>query len=114
MGFALENFDVLGGWRTVDEGGNPIDNAGTWPSGRNIDGFTGLRAMLLDRPEGFVGTLTEKLLTYALGRRLDYYDRPTVRKIVRDAAAHEYRWSSLILGIVESPAFRMRAARAPN
>jgi mono/diheme cytochrome c family protein len=114
MGFALENFDVLGGWRTVDEGGNPIDNVGAWPNGRKIDGFTGLRAMLLEPPEGFVGTLTEKLLTYALGRRLDYYDKPTVRKIVRDAAAHEYRWSSVILGIVESPAFQMRTARAAN
>jgi hypothetical protein len=69
---------------------------------------------LLDRPEGFVGTVTEKLLAYALGRRLDYYDRPAVRKIVRDAAAQEYRWSSLLLGIVESPAFQMRAARAAN
>ena len=109
VGFALENFDVLGGWRTVDERGNPVDSAGTWPSGRKLDGFTGLRAMLLDRPEGFVGTLTEKLLAYALGRRLEYYDRPAVRKIVRDAAAEQYRWSSLILGIVQSPAFQMRS-----
>ena len=114
MGFALENFDVLGGWRSVDEAGNAIDTAGTWPSGRKIDGFTGLRAMLLDRPEGFVGTLTEKLLAYALARRLDYYDRPAVRKIVRDASTHEYRWSSVILGIVQSPEFQMRSARAPS
>ena len=94
VGFALESFDVLGGWRTVDERGNPVDSAGTWPSGRKLDGFTGLRAMLLDRPEGFVGTLTEKLLAYALGRRLEYYDRPAVRKIVRAAAAQQHRWSS--------------------
>ena len=114
MGFALENFDVLGGWRSVDERGNAVDSEGTWPSGRKIDGFTGLREMLLDRPEGFVGTLTEKLLAYALARRLDYYDRPAVRKIVRDAAAHEYRWSSVILGIVQSPEFQMRSARAPS
>jgi len=112
VGFALESFDVLGGWRTLDERGNAVDSAGTWPSGRKLDGFTGLRAMLLDRPEGFVGTLTEKLLAYALGRRLEYYDRPAVRKIVRDAAAQQYRWSSLILGIVQSPAFQMRATPA--
>ena len=112
IGFALESFDVLGGWRTLDERGNAVDSAGTWPSGRKLDGFTGLRAMLLDRPEGFVGTLTEKLLAYALGRRLEYYDRPAVRKIVRDAAAQQYRWSSLILGIVQSPAFQMRSTPA--
>jgi mono/diheme cytochrome c family protein len=112
VGFALESFDVLGGWRTVDERGNQVDSAGTWPSGRKLDGFTGLRAMLLDRPEGFVGTLTEKLLAYALGRRLETYDRPTVRKIVRDAAAQQYRWSSIVLGIVQSPAFQMRTAPA--
>jgi len=114
VGFALESFDVLGAWRTKDEGGNPVDTAGSWPNGRKIDGFAGLQAMLLDRPEGFVGTLTEKLMTYALGRRLEYYDKPVVRKIVRDAAARDYRWSALILGIAESPAFQMRAARASN
>jgi len=114
VGFALENFDVLGAWRSTDEGGNPIDATGAWQDGRNLKGFSGLRAMLLDRPEGFVGTVSEKLLAYALGRRLDYYDRPAVRKIVRDAAGQEYRWSSLILGIVESPAFLMRVSRAPN
>jgi len=114
VGFALENFDVLGAWRTLDERGNPIDARGIWHDGRTLDGISGLRAMLLDHPELFAGTVTEKLLAYALGRRLDYYDKPAVRKIVRDAATHQYRWSSLILGIVESPAFLMRAARAPN
>lgn len=114
VGFALENFDVLGKWRTADEAGNPIDATGTWQNGRNLNGFSGLRAMLLDRPEGFVGTVTEKLLAYALGRKLDYYDRPAVRKIVRDAAGQEYRWSSVILGIVESPAFLMRVSRGAN
>lgn len=114
VGFTLENFDVLGGWRTVDEAGNAIDTAGALPNGVKVDGFSGLRATLLERPEAFAGTVTEKLLAYALGRRLDYYDRPTVRKIVRAAAAHDYRWSSIILGIVESAAFRMRAARAAN
>ena len=114
MGFALEGFDVLGGRRTKDEAGNPVDTAGAWPSGRKIDGFVGLRAMLADNPEAFAGTVTEKLLSYSLGRRLEYYDRPAVRKIVRDAAAQDYRWSALIAGIVQSPAFQMRAARASN
>ena len=106
LGFALENFDVIGGWRTVDELGKPIDSSGATASGTKIDGLTGLRALLLDQPEQFPRTVTEKLMAYALGRRLEYYDRPAVRKIVRDAAASDYRWSSLILGIVESPNFR--------
>jgi hypothetical protein len=74
-----------------------------------IDGLPGLRAALLQDPEEFPRTLTGKLMAYALGRRIEYYDQPSVRKIVRDAAAKQYRWSSLILGIVESPAFLMRA-----
>jgi mono/diheme cytochrome c family protein len=106
LGFALENFDVIGGWRTVDELGKPIDASGATASGTKIDGLTGLRALLLDQPEQFPRTVTEKLMAYALGRRLDYYDRPAVRRIVRDAAANNYRWSSIILGIVESPNFR--------
>jgi len=105
LGFALENFDVIGGWRNVDELGKPIDASGATASGAKIDGLAGLRALLLDRPEQFPRTVTEKLMAYALGRRLEYYDRPAVRKIVRDAAASDYRWSSIILGIVESPNF---------
>lgn len=105
MGFALENFDVIGGWRNVDESGQRIDASGATISGRKIEGLSGLRALLLERPEQFPGTVTEKLLAYALGRRLEYYDRPAVRKIVRDAAAHQYRWSAIILGIVKSPTF---------
>ena len=117
-GFALENFDALGAWRTVYgsayEGGTPVDAAATMPSGVTIEGLSGLRALLLDRPEQFVGTVTEKLLAYALGRALEYYDQPTVRRIVRDATAEEYRWSALLLGIVESPAFLMRNAQAAD
>jgi hypothetical protein len=109
LGFALESFDATGAWRTTDEKGRPVDNVGTWPDGTEIQGFTGLRAMLLDKREMFVRNLTEKLMTYALGRRVDYYDRPTVRQIARDAAAQGYTWSSIIAGIVESPAFLMRA-----
>jgi len=110
LGFALENFDVIGGWRTVDESGKPDDASGTTASGAKVEGLAGLRSLLLDQPEQFPRTVTEKLLAYALGRRLEYYDRPAVRKIVRDAAAHDFRWSALILGIVESPAFLARAS----
>ena len=108
LGFALENFDVIGGWRTVDEAGKPVDAAGTTLSGQTVDGLAGLRSMLLARREQFPRTVTEKLLAYALGRRMEYYDRPAVRQIVRDAEAHDFRWSSLIVGIVKSPAFQMR------
>ena len=109
LGFALENFDVIGGWRTIDESGQPVDATGTTASGARIEGLAGLRALLLDNPEQFPRTVTEKLLAYAIGRRLEYYDRPTVRTIVRDAANDGYRWSSLIVGIVKSPTFLMRA-----
>ena len=114
LGFALENFDVIGGWRTIDEAGKPVDASGATVSGAKIEGLSGLRALLLDDPEQFPRTVTEKLLAFALGRRVEYYDRPAVRKIVRDAAAHDYRWSSLILGIVESPTFLMRASQAAS
>jgi mono/diheme cytochrome c family protein len=110
LGFALENFDVIGGWRTIDESGGPVDASGTTASGRKIEGLRGLRAALLDEPEQFPRTLTEKLMAYALGRRIEYYDRPAVRKIVRDAAAQNYRWSALITGIAKSPTFLMRAS----
>jgi hypothetical protein len=105
LGFALENFDVIGGWRTKDESGKAVDASGAMVSGARVEGLAGLRALLLDQPDQFPRTVTEKLLSYALGRRLEYYDHPAVRKIVRDAAANEYRWSSIILGIVESPPF---------
>ena len=109
-GFALEQFDGLGAWRTADEFGNPIDATATMPNGRTVAGMAGLRALLLERPEQFAGTVTEKLLSYALGRGLEHVDRPTVRAVVRDAAADDYRWSALIAGIVKSPAFLMRNA----
>jgi hypothetical protein len=108
LGFSLENFDVVGGWRTIDEAGKPVDASGTTANGEKIDGLAGLRAVLLEQPDQFPRTVTEKLMAYALGRRLEYYDEPTVRKIVHGAAARQYRWSSIILGIVESPAFLMR------
>jgi hypothetical protein len=107
LGFSLENFDASGGWRTVDESGKPVDATGTTANGAKLEGLSGLRTLLLERPEQFPRTVTEKLLAYAIGRRLDYYDRPAVRTIVRNAAAQDYRWSSLILGIVKSPTFLM-------
>ena len=109
VGFALEHFDAIGGWRTVDEAGRPVDPKGTTVSGTSVDGLSGLRSLLLDQPGQFPSTLTEKLLAYAIGRRVEYHDRPAVRQIVRGAAATDYRWSSLIMGIVKSPAFQMRA-----
>jgi hypothetical protein len=109
LGFTLENFDAIGGWRTVDESGTPVDASGTTLGGAKVEGLSGLRALLLEQPEQFPRTVTEKLLAYALGRRLEYYDQPAVRQIVRGMAAHDYRWSSLILGTVNSPAFLIGA-----
>jgi mono/diheme cytochrome c family protein len=109
-GFALEHFDAIGRWRTIDEAGRPVDASGTTATGEVVEGLGGLRTLLLRQPDRFPTTMTEKLLAYALGRRLEYYDRPAVRQIVRDAAARDYRWSSLILGIVNSPAFLMRGS----
>jgi hypothetical protein len=105
LGFALENFDVIGGWRTLDEGGIPIDSNGSYPGGVEFKGFSDLRAWMLDRPEQFVHTLTGKLMAYALGRKVEYFDQTTIRHIVDSAAAENYSWSSLIRGIVNSPAF---------
>jgi hypothetical protein len=110
LGFALENFDVIGGWRTVDESGQPVDATGTTAGGSKVAGLAGLRALLLEQPDQFPRTVTEKLFAYALGRRVEYYDRPAIRKIVRDASAENYRWSSLILGISKSPGFLTRAS----
>ena len=109
LGFAMENFDVIGGWRTIDESGKPVDASGSTTGGKKIVGLAGLRAALLEQPDQFPHTVTEKLMAYALGRRLEYYDQPAVRQIVRDAAAHQYKWSAIILGIAKSPEFQMRA-----
>ena len=111
LGLSLENFDAVGNWRTTD-GGNPIDPADTLADGTKVNGPVSLREAILRRPDMFVGMLTEKLLTYALGRGLDYYDMPAVRKIQRDAAAQDNRFSSIVLGIVNSVPFQMRAKPA--
>ena len=112
LGFSLENFDGIGAWRTT-EGGTPIDAASTLPDGASFEGPSGLRDLLLGQEERFAETVTEKLLTYALGRGVEYYDGPAVRTITRDAAASDYRWSQVILGIVESTPFQMRRSREP-
>ena len=109
-GFALEQFDAVGRFRTRSAAGTPIDASGELPDGTRFDGAAGLREALVGRPERFVGTLTEKLLTYALGRGLEHYDAPAVRAVTRAAAEDGYRFSSLVVGIVESAPFRMRRA----
>jgi hypothetical protein len=110
VGFALENFDAVGAWRTRDGGtlGNVVDASGQLADGSQVSGVVELRRALLRRPETFVETLTEKLLTYAVGRGLGASDMPVVRSIVRAAAPHDYRFSSLVVGIVSSAPFRMR------
>jgi hypothetical protein len=107
LGFTLENFNAVGAWRTRDAGYD-VNAQGTMADGETAVGVAGLRAALLKRPEVFVQTLTEKLMTYGLGRGLQYYDMPVVRAILRDAAGQGNRFSSIILGIVKSPAFEMR------
>jgi Protein of unknown function (DUF1592)/Protein of unknown function (DUF1588)/Protein of unknown function (DUF1587)/Protein of unknown function (DUF1585)/Protein of unknown function (DUF1595) len=114
LGFALENFDGTGRWRTTEDTGIPgevgpaIDPSGVAPDGSKFEGATGLRQILVSRQDEFVGTVIEKLLTYAVGRRLDASDMPMVRRIQREAAAHESRWSAVILGIVNSGPFQTR------
>jgi mono/diheme cytochrome c family protein len=108
VGFALESFNAVGQWRNHEVDGTQIDASGALPGIGEFRGVAGLEEGLLSRPEMFAGTLTEKLLTFALGRGVDYYDAPAVRKIVREAGKDGYRFSSLILGIVKSVPFQMR------
>jgi len=107
LGFSLENFDAVGEWRVKDDSG-PIDASGTLADGSRVEGPVSLRAALAKRPEQFVGTMTEKLLTYALGRGLTAHDMPVVREIVRESARNNYRFSSIVMGIVKSSPFQMR------
>jgi hypothetical protein len=114
LGFTLENFNAVGAWRTRDAG-HDVNAQGTMADGEAVVGVAGLRAALLKRPDAFVETLTEKLLTYGLGRGLQYYDMPAVRGILRDAAGQDNRFSSIVLGIVKSVPFQLRRnAEAPN
>jgi hypothetical protein len=110
VGLSMEKFDAIGRRRN-DEGGIPIDASGGLPDGSTFEDVAGLEKALLSRPEIFVGTLAEKLLTYGLGRGVEYYDAPTIRAIVRAARAHDFRVSALVLGIVNSAPFQMRMSR---
>ncbi len=110
LGFALENFDGLGRWRETSGDGNDIDSSGVLPDGTEFDGPTGLREILLTKQDLFVETFTERLLTYALGRGVEYYDLPVIRDIKNDAKQQDYRWSAIISGIVNSVPFQMRRA----
>jgi hypothetical protein len=110
-GLSMENFDAIGRWRTRSEAGTAVDSSGGLPDGSAFEGVAGLRKALLARPELFVTTLTEKLLTYALGRGVEYYDAPAVRTIMRDARRNGYRFSSLVLGVVNSTPFQMRSSQ---
>src|SRR3954447_1368220 len=107
LGFALENYDPIGRWRTEDAGA-PVDSTGALPNGAKFQGMAGLRDMLLHERDRFSATVTERLLAYALGRNVEYFDMPAVRKIGHTASGTDYRWSSIILGIVKSAPFQMR------
>ncbi len=108
VGFAMENFNAVGQWRDYEGEGEPIDVSGALPGAGEFRGVSGLEDALLSRPELFAATLTKKLMTFALGRGVEYYDGPAVRKIVRDSAKDGYRFSSIILGIVKSTPFQLR------
>ena len=113
LGFALEHYDAIGRYRASDDG-RPIDASGVTPDGVKFEGLAGLRDLMDDRREDFVATAAEKLLVYALGRGVEYYDQPAIRKIVRDAAPGDYQWSSVIVGITRSVPFQMRSVKSGN
>jgi hypothetical protein len=113
IGLALENFDAVGRWRTREPGGD-VDATGNLANGTVVSGPASLRAAVLTKPERFVAVVTEKLMTYGLGRGLEYFDMPTVREIVRNAEDDEYRFSSIVRGIASSDAFRMKQVQAPE
>jgi hypothetical protein len=112
-GFALENFDAVGRWRDVDEASQPIEAAGVLPDGTKFGSLAEFRQALVGHPERFVRTVTERLLTYALGRGVSYFDAPAMRTIAREAAHNDYRFSSMILGVVNSVPFQMRRSAPP-
>jgi hypothetical protein len=111
IGFAMENFDAIGRWRDQDAG-NPIDASGVFPGGEKFEGMAGLKAALLSHPEEFVSTITEKLMMYGIGRNVQYYDRPAIRTIIKQAARNNYTFASLVLGVVESAPFQLRETPA--
>jgi mono/diheme cytochrome c family protein len=110
IGFAMENFDAVGKWRDHDSG-KPIDVKSTLADGTVVDGIAGVKQLILRDPERFAGAIAEKLLMYGVGRNIQYYDQPAVRKIVHDAAADNYKFSTLVLGVVQSTPFQMRMSK---
>jgi hypothetical protein len=106
IGIALENFDAVGSWRTMD-GESPIDASGVLVDGSKVAGITDLRESLVRRSDQFARVVTEKMMTYALGRGVEYQDMPLVRSIVHDSAASNYKFSSIVMGIVKSAPFQM-------
>src|SRR5262249_51609701 len=119
LGFALDNFDAIGRWRTTETvrtwngfdltlTNTPIDASGVLPDGTKLQGPAELQKILLSHPEQFVTTVIEKMLTYALGRGVEYYDEPAIREILREAARNDYRWSAIVMGIAKSAPFQMR------
>ncbi len=111
LGFSLENFDALGKWRTTSDG-SPVDASASLPDGSHFDGVAGLRSLLLNHREDFVRTFTDRLLSYSIGRGTEPADWPAIRKIVRDTASEDHRWSSIIMAIVESTPFGMSTSAA--
>jgi len=109
IGFAMENFDAVGRWREIDAG-RPIDASGVFPDGTAFDGTSGLKKVLLKQSDQFISTVAERLLMYAIGRNLQYYDQPSVRAIVREASAGNYTLPALVMGVVKSRPFQMREA----
>ena len=112
LGFGMEHFDAVGAWRDTEGPDLPVDATGALPGGARFDGPRELREALLRRPESFVRVVAERLLTYALGRGVEHYDLPAVRAVARAAAEDDYRFSALVMRIVESVPFQMR--RTPS
>ncbi|MEO6568392.1 MAG: DUF1588 domain-containing protein, partial [Opitutaceae bacterium] len=114
LGFAFENFDAIGAWRDKDSGGFPIDPSGVLPDGKSFSGATGLKEILNTKKELFLRSVTNKMMTYALGRGLEYYDRPAAEQIVTALTKNDYRFSTLVLEIVKSDPFQKRTATEEN
>jgi hypothetical protein len=110
LGLPMENFDAVGRWRTTSESEETVDASGGLPDGTRFNGVTGLREALLNHSHEFLLTFTEKLTTYALGRGLESYDQPAIRRVVSDAAKQDFRFSAIVVGIVKSVPFQMRNA----
>ena len=113
LGFALENFDAVGQWRDTDEGAK-IDPSGMMFDGTKVSKPADLRKMLTAHPEVFLSVFTQKLMTYALGRGVEYYDMPTIRAILRDASKDDYKFSSILMGVIKSAPFQMKVKKAPG